>query len=437
MTIVGFVGFKPSDIAVFPTTIMPIKLLSASFLHLNLSHLVMNLAFWIIAGCHLEARSGSKAFIIIFILSTLIGGVLETLILDEKFIGLSAACYGVLGALIYKHTQEENRKKPLLHGLTLLIAFAAIDIGLNLFIRSYQVANFAHAGGLMAGFLSSFGFGKNNTDTPNRTFRPMEEFDVAAILEIIYEHDEDDGAEAEAAFAKTLADKYVMTYEGRVMGMTGFRVDPYVPETAWLSFTYIHDFFRKRGNAYWMMLELRDVLERAGVRRLFISTSDYIDEQTGEDIYLPARNFYEHKLNAKRELYIENFYAPNESKYIYSLPTGSDATSSQAPSIPTENTVRFVGLEDAPESETSYTVLWEEMTPGNMDPKNNRETKTFSQMIAELESYRGKALFLSLPNYLSDNHSHELRDAGFRELGVLDEYYGIGISEVHWGQYFA
>ena len=438
ITIIGFIGFKPSDIAVFPTPLLPVKLLSASFLHLNLNHLVMNLVFWGIAGSYLELRSGSKRLIIIFILATLIGGVFETLFIDEKFIGLSAACYGVLGALIYEHTHEENRKSPILRALIFLIAFAAVDIALNLFIYSHQVAVFAHTGGLVAGFLSSLGFGKNKSDALNRTFRPMEDSDVAPILAIIYDHDEDDGEEAKAAFAKSLANKYVMTQEGRVMGMTGYRADPYVPQTAWLSFTYIHEAFRKRGNAYWMMLELRNTLERAGVRQLFIATSDYLDEETGEDIYLPARNFYEHKLNARRELRIENFYAPDESKYIYSLPVAiSEETDPERPSRPTQNTVRFVGLEDTPESDTSYIVLWEEMTPDSTEPPSNRDTKTFPQMIAELESYRGKALFLSLPDYLSDNHSQELKSAGFRELGILHDYYGVGTNEVHWGQYFA
>ena len=182
----------------------------------------------------------------------------------------------------------------------------------------------------------------------------MEESDVAPILEIIYDHDEDDGEEAEEAFEETLADKYVITYEGRVMGMTGFKADPHMPQTAWLSFTYIHDYFRRKGNAYWMMLELRHVLQSAGVRHLFIATSDYVDEDTGEDIYLAARNFYEDKLNARRELRLENFYAPGEAKYIYSLPVGDpDELNKGTPDIPTENTVRFVGLEEAPESDLS------------------------------------------------------------------------------------
>jgi len=132
---------------------------------------------------------------------------------------------------------------------------------------------------------------------------------VKPILEIIYDHDEDDGEEAEEAFSRSLSDKYVMEFEGRVMGMTGFRADDHSPQTAWLSFTYIHDYFRKKGNAYWMMLELRNVLDAQGIKRLFIATSDYEDEETGEDIYLPARNFYEHKINAERELRVDDYYA--------------------------------------------------------------------------------------------------------------------------------
>jgi len=401
-TVLGFVFFKPADIEVFPASLILVKLVFASFLHLNLNHLILNLGLWLVIGWHLEPQIGTKRLIFVAVLSTLVGGLLETVLIDSRFIGLSAACYGLLGVLIWQRFAEGKGTRGFLQSLMLVIVLAALDMAFNSSISSQQVANAAHTGGLMAGLFSSLGFGRNQGDTPNRIFRPMEESDVAPILEIIYDHDEDDGEEAEEAFEETLADKYVMTYEGRVM-----------------------------------MLELRHVLQSAGVRHLFIATSDYIDEDTGEDIYLAARNFYEDKLNARRELRLENFYAPGEAKYIYSLPVGDpDELNKGTLDIPTENTVRFVGLEEAPESDTSYVVLWEEMGPDDVEPKSSRATKSFPEMIAELKTYGGKALFLSLPEYLSDNHSRELRNEGFRELGVLHEYYGAGISEVHWGQYF-
>ena len=220
-----------------------------------------------------------------------------------------------------------------------------------------------------------------------------------------------------------------------MIGMTGYRPEPDTRHAAWLSFTYIQEDFRKTGNAYWMMLQLRDVLEARGIERLFIATSDYVDEETGEDIYLPARNFYENKLNAEREIRLENFYAPGEARYIYSLPV-IDRTSAATP--PPEGVkARFVGLDEASESDTSYVVVWEEQIGDMPDPESKLATKSLQDLVAEVSTYSGRALFVTLPDYISAQHSRELRDAGFRELGTLRDYFSKNVGEVHWGLYFA
>jgi len=288
----------------------------------------------------------------------------------------------------------------------------------------------------MSGILSSLGFGKGaKPSEPNRIFRPMTDADVGPILDIIYAHDEDDGEDAEATFAETLADKYVMQFEGRLMGMTGFRPDPDSPNTAWLSFTYIHEAFRRKNSAYWMMLELREVLEADGIERLFIATSDYIDEETGEDIYLAARTFYEKKLNASFELKVDDFYAPGESKYIYSLPVSDRALAETPPS--TDKKARFVGLDPASESDTSYVAQWEEVSLDESDIELALPTKSLSELKDEVKSYGGKAFFITLPDNISVHHSADLKASGFKELGQLSDYFSKGVNEVYWGLYFA
>jgi len=284
----------------------------------------------------------------------------------------------------------------------------------------------------MAGIFSRLGLGGDSG--PNRVFRPMTETDVPAVLEIIYDHDEDDGEEAELVFRESLADKYVMEFEGRMMGMTGYRVDTHTNNTAWLSFTYIHSFFRGNGNGYWMMLELRNVLAAEGIERLFIATSDYKDEDTGEDIYLPARNFYERKLQARRDLWVEDFYAPGESRYVYSLPV-SERSEAQSP-IPEEASARFIGVEEVEESEHSYIAEWEMLPLEDGVTASRFETKTLAQMIEEVDSYDGKTLFVTLPDIVSAKHETELKAAGFKEIGSLGDYYSAGVDEVWWSLRF-
>jgi len=445
LTLVGFVGFQPADIQIFETLsappsvfLYPIKLIMASFLHVNTYHLLSNLAIWVIGGVYIESVIGSRRLLGSALLATFIGGTLETLWVDPNFVGLSAACYGVIGVIIWQNFAADKAAQGLAKGLAVAVLFIIGDTFFNWVASSQQIAYTAHIGGLiggfMAGLLSSLGLGKGGGQGPNRVLRPMEDRDIKPILEIIYEHDEDDGEEAEAAFEKTLADKYVMEFEGRVMGMTGFRPDPDTQHAAWLSFTYIHDYFRKKGNAYWMLLELREILVADNIERLFIATSDYIDEDTGEDIYLAARNFYENKLNADREIKVDDFYAPGESKYVYSLPVGDRSPVKQQPAE-TAN-ARFVGLDEASESDTSYVALWEDVPANEGLPPSRLETKPLSALIDEVKSYGGKALFVTLPDYISERQSKDLRAAGFREIGTIRDYFAKNVGEVHWGLYF-
>ena len=446
LTIIGFLAFQPSDIEVFAQisqgkgqaaswALYPVKVILGSFLHVNFFHILSNLTIWIIAGIYVETAIGSRGFIVIAFAAALFGGLLETLWVDPKFVGLSSACYGLIGFVIWQKFAKNKGAQGIGMSFAAAILFAAVDTTFNFVAVSGQIAYTAHIGGLMAGLLSSFGLNNMGKDKgPNRIFRPMTVSDINPILEIIYDHDEDDGEDAEAAFSQSLDDKYVMEFEGRIMGMTGFRTDTDAENTAWLSYTYTHHYFRKNGNAYWMMIELRNVLLNRGIERLFIATSDYIDEDTGEDIYLAARNFYENKLNAEREIRINDFYAPGESKYIYSLPVNERSVAKTVPNIAAK--ARFVGLDEAAESDTSYVVLWEDDPADTTREPSNLPTKSLEALIDEVRSYSGKALFLTLPDYISQRHSIELRTAGFTEIGTLRDYFSKGVGEVYWGLYF-
>ena len=437
LCVIGFAVFTPADISWLigdssegELIRLPIKLIAGAFLHVSSGHLLMNLAIWGLVGYYLEPKFGSLRLAGTAAVAALAGGVPETLLVDGQFVGLSAACYGLVGMLIWDSFARGKGAGGVIIGAAFALTAGIVDSAFSYLASAQQIAYAAHIGGLMAGFFSSLGLGQSKG--PNRVFRPMTDADVPAVLEIIYDHDEDDGEEAEAAFKETLADKYVMEYEGRMMGMTGFRPDPDSGQTAWLSFTYIHNFFRKNGNAYWMMLELRNVLESEGIERLFIATSDYKDEETGEDIYLPARNFYEHKLGARRELWIEDFYGEGEARYVYSLPVSDRSEATATP--PEGSRARFVGVEEAAESEDAYIAEWEEMGSAYAKPQTRFDEKSLGELIDEVKSYDGNTLYVTLPDYISANHKSDLLDAGFKEIGQLSDYFSAGVAEVWWNK---
>jgi len=440
LAVFGFAFFVPSNVAFFDTlspafkfVLYPVKLIAGSFLHVHPYHLIMNVVLWGFAGVFLEPKVGSRRLLGVAILATLIGGLLETLLVDPNFIGLSAACYGLIGVIIWYAIARGKGKKGMINALIAGSVLMAADTVFNSIASPDNIAYAAHIGGFMAGLFSSLGFGKGSQES-EPIFRPMTERDIKPVLDIIYDHDEDDGEEAEDAFNETMDGKYVVEYDGFIIGMTGYKMDPHTAHTAWLSFTYIHRLYRKNGNAHWMMLELREILDQAGIERLFIATSDYLDEETGEDIYLAARNFYEKRLNAERQLKVDNFYAPGESKYIYSLAV-NDRARAEVP--PNENAVaRFVGLELADESETSYVACWEEMADASAPPETRLPTKSLADLVEEAVTYDGKSLFVTLPNYISDQHEKELKAAGFTELGILRDYFSKDVHEVYWGMFF-
>ena len=108
------------------------------------------------------------------------------------------------------------------------------------------------------------------------------------------------------------------------------------------------------------------------------------------------------------------------------------------PTPPAEGaTARFVGLDEAAESDTSYVIVWEEQIGETPNPESKLATKSIEDLVAEVGTYHGRALFVTLPEYISDQHVGELRAAGFRDLGTIRDYFSKGVGEVHWGLYFA
>jgi len=133
------------------------RLFSSIFLHAGLIHLVCNMYSLYVIGPQLESFFGKIKYLIIYILSAVIGNLLSMVFLGDGYvsIGASGAIFGLLGALlyfgyhyrIYLSSVIKSQIIPLIL-LNLLIGF--MGAGIN---------NVAHIGGLIGGVLVSMAVG--------------------------------------------------------------------------------------------------------------------------------------------------------------------------------------------------------------------------------------------------------------------------------------
>lgn len=140
-------------------------LVSYSFLHANVWHLLLNMLLLYFMGSIVEEVEGSKRFLYVYFLGTTIGGLLWLLFhsaMPHQLMGASAAS---LGLLIYFCLYQPDRPITLLLFFVIPVtlkprwvmwAVIALDLFGFLFQEMGQgssFANSAHLGGMLAGFI--------------------------------------------------------------------------------------------------------------------------------------------------------------------------------------------------------------------------------------------------------------------------------------------
>ncbi len=128
------------------------RLLTAAFLHFGLFHLLMNSFSLYQLGPQVERLFGRGRFLVIYLLAGLYGNLLSYLFSTSLSAGASGAIFGLLGAFI-----AYLRRYRQLFGASGQSALRSmlLVVGVNLVfgLTSGVVDNFAHIGGLAAGFI--------------------------------------------------------------------------------------------------------------------------------------------------------------------------------------------------------------------------------------------------------------------------------------------
>jgi len=134
------------------------RLFTSMFLHIGITHLLFNAYALFIFGLEMERLYGPDRFIVIYILSGLFGSLLSFAVRGPLVLsaGASGAIFGIIGmnlAYFILHRKSFGQ-----FGRQRMISTLVI-IGINLFFgfTVSGIDNYAHIGGLLAGFALGFG----------------------------------------------------------------------------------------------------------------------------------------------------------------------------------------------------------------------------------------------------------------------------------------
>ena len=132
------------------------RLISPTFLHFSLTHLIFNCLWIYILGSKIEIIDGRGIFLTIFLISGLSSNLGQYFITgDYLFGGLSGAVYGLLGYCFILDLDNRGLRYNLPNALYIFM-FIWLLIGFTGLLKIFgfgNVANIAHLVGMIAGFI--------------------------------------------------------------------------------------------------------------------------------------------------------------------------------------------------------------------------------------------------------------------------------------------
>ena len=158
--------FMMINFALWPAThsqspFMPWQLLTYGFLHGNLTHIAFNMFGLWMFGQDLERLWGPKRFLIFFLVCVVGAGFVQLLVAGFQgglypTVGASGGLFGIL--LAYGLTFPNRIVVPLfppipMRAITFVVVFGMLELFLGVSGGAPGIANFAHLGGMLFGFL--------------------------------------------------------------------------------------------------------------------------------------------------------------------------------------------------------------------------------------------------------------------------------------------
>lgn len=154
------------NFALWPATdprspFMPWQLLTYGFLHGNTTHIFFNMFGLWMFGRDIERFMGSKRFLTYFLVCVVGAGIVQLIVAAVQgglypTVGASGGVFGIL--LAYGLTFPNRIVVPLfppipMRAITFVFIYGALELYLGVSGGAPGVANFAHLGGMLFGFL--------------------------------------------------------------------------------------------------------------------------------------------------------------------------------------------------------------------------------------------------------------------------------------------
>ncbi|MGB3346896.1 MAG: rhomboid family intramembrane serine protease [Candidatus Humimicrobiia bacterium] len=167
-------GFSPSSLALLPSTMPIITMLSSMFLHGNFLHLLFNMWFLWIFGDNIEDAFGHLKFLIFYFLCGIVAILGHTLFYPQSsqpIIGASGAISGVMAAYLLLYWKSSIKvlmfftitKIPALIFIALWFIYQVV-YGMGSLVHPVSLENvgwFAHIGGFLMGIALTILLPKN------------------------------------------------------------------------------------------------------------------------------------------------------------------------------------------------------------------------------------------------------------------------------------
>ena len=161
------------------------RLVTSSFLHGDLPHLLTNMISLRDLGPQVENYFGSGRFVSLYLISGVIGSMLSGLINHHRSLGASGSVFGLLGAYVIFHLRHQWLMMGGQMFFRSFISLLVLEVlpgivrstNQEVFGMGDNTDHLAHFGGMLGGFLLAYGIGPRIyvTSRPNRR-RPLKKY---------------------------------------------------------------------------------------------------------------------------------------------------------------------------------------------------------------------------------------------------------------------
>ena len=139
------------------------RIITCTFIHAGIIHLLCNMYSLYIIGSQLETFIGKARFIFVYIISAISGSLMSLIFTTGASVGASGAIFGLLGSLLYFGYHYRIYLGSVLKNQIIPIIILNILLGFML----PGVDNAAHIGGLIGGYLATVSVGIKNKSNRN------------------------------------------------------------------------------------------------------------------------------------------------------------------------------------------------------------------------------------------------------------------------------